>query len=469
MPFVPSERGLQVEPNSRPSTDKQFPPPKYFGDPGSAGRCVQRAMHLMANSTPRRRNTVRVLFYGQSITEQNWWHQVAHDLRRRYPHANLIIENRATGGHPSQLLVRTAEADLYPFYPDLLIFHVYGSHVDYENIIRRVRERTTADILLQTDHVTRDEQLDEETDPVRLYPDGRIWDAFMNYRFLPEIARKYGCELALVRDLWKRYLREYGLNASQLLSDAVHLNDWGCYVMAQFVNAHLRYHPRVPRAEWGDRVKNFVVGRDVRWRSGKLALEFEGNRVDAICREGSAPAAPVYIDGRHPSQHPALYAVTRTTAYPGTNWPCVLRVGREKPCIAEEWTLRLAEVSSDGAVCRFSLSGSVTGADGEGISTQRFVSRTGRVVIEPEDWNIAYACRVFGLRVQPGFEIRWRVVPLFVDEFVTPGERDRSVETTVTLAQGLEGRRHLLEIRGDSRVPITALRVYCPPLLGKEV
>ena len=74
--------------------------------------------------------------------------QVADDLRRRFPHANLVVENRAIGGFASQLLVKTAETDLYPFYPDLVVFHVYGSHIEYENIIRRIRERTTAEILM---------------------------------------------------------------------------------------------------------------------------------------------------------------------------------------------------------------------------------------------------------------------------------------------------------------------------------
>jgi hypothetical protein len=86
-------------------------------------------------------------------TEQSWARTVADDLRRRFPSANLVIENRAIGGFAAQLLVKTAESDLYPFYPDLVIFHVYGSHIEYENIIRRIRERTTAEILMQTDHL----------------------------------------------------------------------------------------------------------------------------------------------------------------------------------------------------------------------------------------------------------------------------------------------------------------------------
>ncbi len=111
-----------------------------------------RTMRLLATSTPERRNTVRILFYGQSITEQKWSEQVAADLRRRFPHADLVVENRALGGFASQLLVKTAETDLYPFYPDLVVFHVFGAHDKYEDILRRTRERTTAEILQQNDH-----------------------------------------------------------------------------------------------------------------------------------------------------------------------------------------------------------------------------------------------------------------------------------------------------------------------------
>jgi hypothetical protein len=57
-----------------------------------------------------------------SITQQAWWKEVEKYLRATYTNANLTIENRAIGGHSSQLLVKTAEADLYPFRPDLVIF-----------------------------------------------------------------------------------------------------------------------------------------------------------------------------------------------------------------------------------------------------------------------------------------------------------------------------------------------------------
>lgn len=125
---------------AQPSPD--FPPPKTLGPVESYGRNIQRTMTLLTDSTPQRRNTVRILFYGQSITEQRWSKLVAEDLRRRFPHANLVIENRAIGGHSSPRLIKTMEADVLPFYPDLVIFHVYGDDGDYERIIRAIRART---------------------------------------------------------------------------------------------------------------------------------------------------------------------------------------------------------------------------------------------------------------------------------------------------------------------------------------
>ena len=222
-------------------------PPPHFPDSSQWGRNIQRTMRLLATSTPEKRNTVRILFYGQSITEQKWAKRVEDDLRQRFPHANLVIENRALGGFASQMLVKTAETDLYPFQPDLLIFHVYGAHDKYEDIIRRTRERTTAEILMQNDHVTKPADFTEETDPAKLPPAGKHWDAFMNHNYLPSLAKKYGAELCDQRALWKAYLTENKLEPKALLRDSVHLNAHGEWFMAECVKAYLRYDPSSAR------------------------------------------------------------------------------------------------------------------------------------------------------------------------------------------------------------------------------
>ena len=92
---------------------------------------------------------------------------------------------------------------------------MYGSHIEYENIIRRVRERACADILLQTDHVTSDASLTEETDPAKLTT--KQWDPWMNHVFLPATAAEYGACRADIHELWKACLKANNLKASDLL------------------------------------------------------------------------------------------------------------------------------------------------------------------------------------------------------------------------------------------------------------
>ena len=439
-----------------------FPPPKSVGEPATLGRSIQRTMTLLATSTPEKRHTVKILFYGQSITEQEWAREVAEDLRRRFPNANLVTENRAIGGHSSQLLVRTAEADLYPFYPDLMIFYVYGSHLEYENIIRRTRERTTAEILLQTDHATKDSDLTEETDPAKLSP--KQWSAWMNYSFLPATASKYGCGVVDQHNLWKQYLKDYGLPAAQLLKDGVHLNAHGNYLMAEFVKAQLVARPDTKLDPMDcETVRTIPVGAGIAWRDGKLRFDFEGNRVDALCRPGTAAPASVHLDGRKPSEIPELYGFKRVAAFPGSSWPCLLRVSSEKPSWIEDWTLTITEASADLKACQFTLTGSKTGPDGAGTSEARFVSKSGRVVLDPEDWNLNYCFKVFKRTLPPNYQIKWQTVFHFADEFTSPGIMEPAIETTVTLAQGLSNGKHTLEIQGDATVPIAALRVYRPP------
>lgn len=453
-----------------------YPPPKNTGDPVTLGLNIQRTMTLLSSSTPQHRNTVKILFYGQSITEQNWWKDVANDLKRRFPNANLIIENRALGGYGSQLLVKTAESDLYPFYPDLMIFHVYGAHDNYEDIIRRTRERTTAEVLIQTDHVTRDEDLNEETDPAKLRPDGKIWNSFMNYLHLPTVARKYNCGMVDQRNLWKQYLRDNNVHAAALLQDGVHQNAYGNYLMSELVKAYL-----VPRPDTHinpmryDTVQTYTVGKDVRWKNGKLTLPFDGNRIDLIAKHeleknGSADPADIRIDGKKPSEIPQLYGFTRALSTPGGKWPVILKVGSEQRLQIEDWTMAVAKDPMDPKQFTFTLSGSKTGPDGSGRSGQRFVSNSGRIVIEPEDWGVEFALMLPGIKPVPDtFTVRWSVVRHFEDTFTPPTSQDKTTEAAVTIAQGLTNEKHTLEISGSPATPLAAIRIYRPPFTAQQL
>ena len=101
--------------------------------------------------------------------------------------------------------------------------------------------------------------------------------------------------------------------------------------------------------------------------------------------------------------------------------------------------------------------------DERGRSDQKFVSKSGRIVITTEDWNASYSLALAGIKPVPEqFTVKWSVVPWFADEFVSPGVKDPALETAVTLAQGLPNTKHTLEISGGPDTPIAALRIYRP-------
>ena len=87
------------------------------------------------------------------------------------------------------------------------------------------------------------------------------------------------------------------------------------------------------------------------------------------------------------------------------------------------------------------------------------------LVIETNDWNVAYAMSLAGIEPVPEtFTVTWNVEPYFADEFVSPGVKDAATETTVTLAQGLPNSKYNLEVSGSDTTPIAAIRIYQPPL-----
>ena len=441
-----------------------YPPPPVVSGP-SLGANVQRTMTLLGMSTPQKRNKVKVLFYGQSITQQNWTQDVGDDLKRRFPNADLTIENRAIGGFASSLLKRAIEHDLFSFYPDLVIFHDYGGEPDYETMIAAIRKRTTAEVILANDHLATGQQDD---------PKAAAWHDKHGFQWLPEIAKRYGCEYADVRGPWKTYLETNHLPVSALLVDGVHLNDQGCYLMAALIKPHLVYNPRAitpdgkPEA-WKSWTRTYTVGKEVKWQGGKLTLPFEGNRVDVLAnvrKRNAEGKGNVSIDDKRPFDFPELYAISRPSGTPHIGWPAVIRVDHEKPLVTEEWTAHLTDISEDGTKFKFSVAGSVTGPDGEGDSATRFVSKSGRVVLDPGDWFLHSDHEVSKKPMPATWDVRWKAEPQFVSKYALPDSLDPARDNATTLAQGLTNGPHTLTIisTNGTPLPIKAIRVYTPPV-----
>jgi hypothetical protein len=409
-------------------------------------------MRQLNDSTPEHPGKLRVMFYGQSITAQSWTKTVEKELRERFPSAGFEFHNPAIGGFTSPSLVRTAEHDLYPWYPDLLIFHVYGPIEQYEEIIRTTRQRTTAEIVLTTDHIhvkqSNPDEIDESDDT--------------HSAQIVEVAKKYDCMLVDLRAKWRAHLESQNLPAKDLLRDHIHLNDAGCALMARLVSEELVYQPALGHgAPSSGRVERVEFASLRRSADGALELPFVGNRVVAVADGKGGPKAggTLSLDGRPLGAGLETWAATLPSPGPFIWMPAVKQVRFERPPGVQKWTLSLLPDSTpDGKKLHFRVEGSVTGADGEGWSDQRFVSPSGQVVLEPSDWHVAWPLGYRKKTLPEGFQVKWSTY-----QTAAPHYQSAPLHTQTVLVQGCANAGHLLRIEGDiENLGIGSLIIHAP-------
>lgn len=413
---------------------------------------IQRAMRQLNDSTPESPGRLRVLFYGQSITAQSWTKTVEKDLRQRFPSVVFEFHNPAIGGFTSPALVRTAEHDLYPWYPDLLIFHVYGPIEQYEEIIRNTRQRTTAEIVLTTDHIHVKQANQDEIDDSDDSHSAQII----------EVAKKYDCMLIDLRAKWRAHLAAQHLPAKDLLRDHIHLNDAGCALMARFVCEELVRQPGLGNgAPSSGRIERIAPASLRRNADGAFELPFVGNRVVAVSDGKGAPNAesPLSLDGQPLAANLEMWAATLPSPGPFIWMPAIRQVRFEQPPGVQKWTLSLLPDSApDGKKLHFKLEGSLTGADGEGWSDQRFVSPSGRVVVESSDWHVAWPLSYRKKSLPEGFQVRWSTY-----QTATPLYHTMPHHAQTVLLQGCANAQHVLRIEGDpGKLGIDSFIVHTP-------
>ncbi len=413
---------------------------------------VSRTAHLLITPSgvvPRRE--VRILVYGQSISVQNWWNDVRRFLDSRYPQVRIDMVNRAIGGFSTERLKLMVDNDVVSFYPDLILLHDYGNERDYERIIQIIRSRTTADLALQTDHIGVGQNVS--------------WHDRHAQLTLPALCAKYNLALIDVRAGWKAYLKQNQLEPQALLTDNVHLNDHGNYLMAGIIKRHLEALPVA--AEPSPAVRVLRAGADFTVRNNTLRLPLIGNRIDLVWEPSASPegATTVLVDGQKPSTQLGCYYATHPARKPNgfflTHIGQALMVQLGGRPQAEEWTLSITVVDTVRQQLRFRLQGSQTGDDGAGRSDSLFTSSSGRIRIAPDAWFIRRNPGDFSQYawLKPGDTLRWRVVNMCQDVVRQAGA------APITAVQGIANKSHLFELKGKAVSGLREIHVYRPPLV----
>src|SRR5271170_2617303 len=359
---------------------------------------VARTLEIIRTSTPTNHKVLKVLFYGQSITRSGWHNAVVAHWREMYPDTVFVVENRALGGFASQYLVRTTEQDIAAFYPDLIIFHVYGDHRAYEKILRMFRSLTAADVILQTDHgdglpdprCAEGLQLSLHPKPGCagvLWVHQRLWHDEMSYHKIPAFANKYGMAFEPQREWWRDYLLQRHVDPQSLLmNDGLHPNEKGNELIAEFFN---RYFDNLVDHWNGQTEQNVVsIPTDAEKRSdGMETVKFDGSRLELLSGEPLAVWPLVKIDERSPKDIDGCYQVTRSSPLSSVpDLPALRRITLLHDHTAEDWTATITNITLDQKSAAFTVRASATGDEGDGNSSRNYVSKSGQLSIDREDW-----------------------------------------------------------------------------------
>ena len=419
------------------------------------GRMMPRTMYLLESSTPENRKKVKIAIYGQSLSDRNniWWKYLHAGLQEAYPNADIDVNCLGVGGFSTTTLWRPTYQDMAAYYPDLVILCVTGNHYYYESIIRQIRGCTTAEILLQTEHIRgvigEGAGCDWDCD---IY-DLSLWGNKMTFEILPKYCEAYGLERNNRLPEWYDYLKANCYHPSWgnlLKDDNTHFDVHGEYLVAALTARHFRYHEDADPDPNG-MVTVYKVGKDVKAKKNTIQLPIDGNRIDIITEDGNGKEAiQVRIDGLKPSLHSGCYNNTRAA----TNddfWQggVVQTFGSSIRLQEEDWTIKIAEGGN------FTLTGSRTGYDGAGNIAERFESNSGRVVTRPDDWFKGYS--EFENR-----ELYFQTKLFGYDNYVLPTSQPANAENAVTLAQGFPNGLHEVTLSGAVN-KIKEIRVYRPP------
>jgi hypothetical protein len=378
------------------------------------GKALARTISMLTDGEGA--NTqFRVLFYGQSITSRKWTNPAAKMIEREYPKVNFRFANLAIGGNAASLLKRAVARDIDEFYPDLVIFHDYGAEKDYEEIVKTIRTRSAAEVILQTDHLRAPP---EPLCPVELNltlktPAGctgsvwlrqHNWDDYMSGAVIPRIATRYGAAIDPRRTAWSRYLTTQGLAPSRLLQDEIHPNEQGWRLAAVLFNRFLVTTVRSTRPEKQNLVK---ITPAVKYTGGETP--FDGNRLEIITSHPLHHGLASTVDGVPSDRLPGCWVATRVSSVPWIpEWPALRQVTiSDQRLEADEWTVEINQINRDLTDFRFRLYSKAHGFDGEGNGRDDFISKSGAIRIDASDWVLNGAMKAKPVSPPEALTLRW--------------------------------------------------------------
>jgi hypothetical protein len=439
---------------------------------------LAHTLQIIRTSTPTDHKVLKVLFYGQSITFSGWNKQVVEHWHQAYPNTTFVVQNRAIGGFSAEQLIRTTPQDITAFYPDLIVFHVYGDHHYYEQILRLFRSTTAADIIVQTDHgeVLPDPpcqeglQLSLHHQPGcvgTLWVHQRLWEDEMSYHKIPAFGRKYGLAVEPQRLWWRDYLLRTHTQPRALLMDVIHPNAEGKTLLANFFDQFFDHLVDHWSGQTGTRIVD-LPDTALQQAGAPHPVTFDGTRLELITSTPLSQPPTVLVDGTAPKDLDGCYLASRPSPIVTVpDWPAIHRVTLLHDHLPEQWTATIDTISPDQKTFTFHVRSSVTGDQGSGTSDKDFTSRSGTLLIESQDWMPSRAFQKSQAPLPVPFDVHWSVTYTCGDNPETIELGNGLFQLRYVLANGLSNREHTVSLAfpPPPAPQKTQLRAYKPPLL----
>jgi hypothetical protein len=394
-------------------------------------------------------------------------------IKQHFPHASPVIYRFHGGpGTPWEYTYCWMRQFVDYEQPDLVFSYTSGTAEGLENFLHDIRSRTTAEIIIPTLH---------QRPPFG--PDD-VEKGMGDWAMARATSAKHNVEFVENRRELADYIKTNNLVPDDLLRDHNHQNFHGQIRIWDNITRHLvenaqptyapetleRTVPVAPPASTATE-KVSVTGS---WTSAdgaihstaagdKVKITFNGNQIYVIGRSGSnGGSVKVTVDGVPGDQ--AQFFVSNYIQASDRQWriPHLADLGDASKIVPQNWVIQMTSDKGD-----FSLTGSVTSADGTGNLTNPFTSTSGQISLDPKNWRQGHVTPARAgfpeYAVQNGDKFTWDVTRS------TPAEVSFKADTDSQLVEPLARNLlpngpHTIELTttgGD--VTINSFYVYQPP------
>jgi hypothetical protein len=402
-------------------------------EPSSKLASILNNSSVYLNNGLSRKSPFKIQFYGQSIVAGLNLKRIEQTFQEDFPEVNIEILNNSIGGYQAPLLKQTAYFDLYPEYPDLLIFHAYGGieSGELEELFIDIKSNLASEVVVFDHHISYVKDSVGQVDNIQLQD--------KQSAYIEQLAEKYGYGFISVRDYWKEFLRlNKDFNIKSLLRDNVHPNDAGnCLmemVLVESLNKAIKSNQEKALELTHEAIELGLMD--------EYNFSFIGNKIDLEpSLESVGSVIDILIDGKKPQQIPALYTVSRPRSVPGQWWPAINRIFLSDSIIpnVEQWTITFYEINWKSKTYLLKAHGDISGFQGNGSSGKDFESINKAISFKHKDVAIFFNDR--RKKDYKELDVEFEVN----NRFKSPMKITST--TTQTLLQLLDNKKHSIKIK----------------------